>query len=240
MVVATRATRRPSKRPAKGTPRPRHLSREAIVQAALRVVDTEGVDAVTMRRIADELDTGAASLYAHVADKDELLGAVYDTAMGAVEISDIKPTARGWQQQLKEFIRRYRSALLEHRDLAKVQLGNVPTGENAARAMEKMLAILDAAKLPARVIGYAPDLLAQFMTASAYEHYLWQQRASSPEEMQQFHDELQSYFESLPAEEFPTLRRLAADLVQEDEAEDARFEFGLDILVKGLAAHTRR
>ncbi len=220
--------------------RERHLSRDAIVNAALKVVDTEGVDAVTMRRIADELDTGPASLYAHVADKDELLGAVYDAAMGAVDISDIKPSAARWQSQLKEFMRRYRNALLQHRDLAKVQFGDVPTGESALQAMEKMLAILDAAKLPAKVIGYAPDLLAQFMTASAYEAYLWRQRASSPAAMAELHEQMQGFFESLPADEYPTLRKRAPDLVQEDESEDARFEFGLDILVKGLAAHGRK
>jgi AcrR family transcriptional regulator len=220
--------------------RERHLSRDAIVNAAIRILDSEGVDAVTMRRVAEELTTGPASLYAHVEDKDELLGAVYDVVMSSVDISDIKPSAARWQSQLKEIMRRYHRVLLQHRDLAKVQLGDVPTGENATRAMEKMLAILDHGKLPAKVIGYAPDLLAQFITASAYEHYLWQQRASSPTELARFHDELQGYFESLPEDEYPTLRRLAADLVQVDEAEDARFEFGLDILVKGLAAHSRK
>jgi AcrR family transcriptional regulator len=235
------AARDPRQRPRRDrVRRERHLSRDAIIEAAIKVLDAEGVDAVTMRRIADELNTGAASLYAHVEDKDDLLAAVYDRVMGTVDISDIKPTAARWQNQLKDVMRRYRTVLIAHSDLAKVQLGNVPTGENAARTMEKMLAILDAAKLPTKVIGYAPDLLAQFLTASAYEHYLWQQHVSDPRDMERFQAELQRYFESLPADEYPTLRKLAADLVQPNEPEDARFEFGLDILVKGLAGDARK
>ena len=236
--MAVRDPRRRTKRPERAA-KQRHLSREVIIDAAIKVVDNEGVDAVTMRRIAEELNTGPASLYAHVEDKDELLGAVYDKVMGGADVSDIKPSAARWQSQLKEFIRRYRAVLLQHRDLAKVQLGNVPVGENAVRSMEKMLAILDVAKLPPKVIGYAPDLLAQFLTASAYEHYLWQQHASSPEGMDRFHAELLGFFANLPADQYPTLRKRAPDLVRADEAEDARFEFGLDILVRGLAAHAR-
>ncbi len=60
----------PAKRRA---PRERTLSREAIAAAALQIVDEEGLDAMTMRRVAEALGTGAASLYAHVASKEELV-----------------------------------------------------------------------------------------------------------------------------------------------------------------------
>jgi AcrR family transcriptional regulator len=233
--------RDPRRRPARERlRRDRHLSREAIIEAAIRVLDAEGVDAVTMRRVAEELHTGPASLYAHIDAKDELLAAIYDQVMSSVDVSDIKPSAARWQSQIKEFMRRFRRVLLEHRDLAKVQLGTVPSGEHAAQAMEKMLAILDIAKLPPKVIGYAPDLLAQYLTASTYEHYLWREQAVNEADMAGFHQELQEYFESLPASEYPTLHKLAPLLVQADESEDTRFEFGLDILVKGIAAHARK
>jgi AcrR family transcriptional regulator len=216
--------------------RDRTLSREAIVAAALRIVDAEGVDAVTMRRVADELGTGPASLYAHVEDKDELLGAVLDKVFGDLDIRMVADPAR-WQEQVKDFGRRLRRALLAHRDLAKVSLGTVPTGPNALRGMESMLTLLVAAGLPARVIGYAGDLFAQFVTVSAYEESLFRGRLTTPRQIEEFHRELRQFFDSLPADEFPTVRALAPDLADPGEPADARFEFGLDIFVRGLAAH---
>jgi AcrR family transcriptional regulator len=176
------------------------LSQEAVVEAALRVVDAEGVDAVTMRRVGQELGTGAASLYAHVADKDELLALVFDRVVGEIDLS--VPDAH-WTEAVKAFPRRWRTALLAHRDLAKVNLGTVPTGPNAMRGMEGMLAVLHGAGLPNRVVGYAVDLIGQFVTAATYEASLWQARMSSPQA----------------------------------ENGDDRFEFGLDILIRGLATH---
>jgi len=223
--------------------RERQLSREAILDAALAIVDREGVDAVTMRRVAEELGTGAASLYAHVQDKDELLHAAYDRMMGQEIPPAVTPDPKRWQEQTKELMRAYRRALLKHNDIAKLQLGNVPTGPNAVRAMEQMFAVLHAGGLPPRDIGYAGDLLAQFMTVSAYEVALFNARMRSPEDWEDFHRELVDFFANLPAAEFPTLKLLAPSLVEEDEDEDTRFEFGLDILVRGLAAHapaTRR
>lgn len=217
--------------------RERHLSREAILVAALAIVDREGVDAVTMRRVAEELGTGAASLYAHIQDKDELLSAVYDWMMGQELPPAVTPDPKRWDEQVKDLMRAWRRALMKHNDLAKVQLGNVPTGPNAVRAMEQMFAVLHAGGLPPKVIGYAADLLAQFMSVSAYEVALFNARLQTPEEWDAFHRDLLAYFEALPAEQFPTLKLLSPHLVEEDESEDTRFEFGLDILIRGLAAH---
>src|SRR5215472_7094770 len=62
------------------------ITREAIVETALRLLDGEGLDALSMRRIADELDTGAASLYWHVGSKDGLLDLIFDHVVGEVEV----------------------------------------------------------------------------------------------------------------------------------------------------------
>jgi AcrR family transcriptional regulator len=217
--------------------RERHLSRDAILDAALAIVDREGVDAVTMRRVAEELGTGAASLYAHIQDKDELLAAVYDWMMGQEFPPAVTPDPKRWEEQTKELMRAWRRALMKHNDIAKVQLGNVPTGPNAVRSMEQMFAVLHAGGLPPRVIGYAGDLLAQFMSVSAYEVALFNARMKTPEEWEAFHRDLVAFFEELPAAQFPTLKLLAPNLVEDDEDEDTRFEFGLDILIRGLAAH---
>src|SRR5215813_9521503 len=79
------------------------LSRDAIVEAAVRIVDAEGVDALTIRRLGEELGTGAATLYWHIAGKDELGELVYDRIMGEIQLPEPDPAR--WDDQLKELAR---------------------------------------------------------------------------------------------------------------------------------------
>lgn len=216
----------------------RTLSREVIIDAAMRVVDAEGADAVTMRRVAQELDTGAASLYAHVEGKEELLEALFDKAIGEVVFDD-HPDPKRWREQLKAYLTAYREMLLSHRDLAQVGLGRIPLGPNGIRSMEQVLAIMKAGKLPDRVIAFGADLLGQYVTASAYETSLFFERnAGQDGEFVDWHDEVEAFFNALPAKEFPTIVAMSAALVGEgDETDgDVRFQFGLDVLITGLAA----
>src|ERR1700679_4393532 len=88
-------------------PRVRALTLDAIAAAGLRVVDEVGLDAMTMRRVAQELGTGAASLYAYVDNKERLTELVIDLALGELE-----PAAVGdgpWQEELKAGVRALRA-----------------------------------------------------------------------------------------------------------------------------------
>src|SRR6476646_4528934 len=76
------------------------ISREAIVQAAVRLLDTEGLDAFSMRRVADELGTRAASLYWHVGSKDGLLDLVMDQVIGEQRVPEPEPER--WPEQITE------------------------------------------------------------------------------------------------------------------------------------------
>src|SRR3954471_20422476 len=94
------------------------LSRDAIVAAALEIARTEGVDAVTMRRVAQALDTGPASLYVYVADRDELMAAVYDLALAGVHLPG--PADGDWRVRLELLVSRAIAALGSHDDIALV------------------------------------------------------------------------------------------------------------------------
>ena len=83
--------------------RRRQLTRDTIVDAALAVLDREGLDAVSMRRVAQELQTGAALLYQHVGGKEELVALVFDRITGEIPIPPAPDPAR-WQEQLREAI----------------------------------------------------------------------------------------------------------------------------------------
>lgn len=209
------------------------LTRDAIVQAALRVLDREGLEGVSMRRVAEELGTGAASIYWHVANKDELLGLVFDRVVGEVELPPPDPAR--WQRQLKELAREARRVLASHRDIARWSLGRIPMGPNMLRLSEWQLALLRAAGLPDRVAALAGDLLGLYLGAHAYEQTLGLASPTGeplpPEEVIAM---IGGYLSSLPPNRFPNIVELADELMS--GGPDERFEFGLDVLIRGLAA----
>lgn len=215
------------------------LSREAIVDAALRIIDTEGFDAVSMRRVAQEFGTGAASLYAYVANKDELLDLVVDAVMG--QIADRLPETGGgldWQEQLKEFTRRGTEVLRSHRDVAKALLGRIPFGPNGLRAVEAQLAILRAGGVPDRVAAFVGDLLGTYIVSSVIEDDMWRSRfpGATEEDVARQLGGIRGYLESLPSDRFPNVVELAGDLMANGTDELDRFELGLEIIVRGIAS----
>jgi AcrR family transcriptional regulator len=222
-------------RPSQGSrqPRERILTREAIAQAALQIVDMEGLDALTMRTVAHSLGTGAASLYAHVGSKDELLELVVERVIGEIQLPNPPDPAR-WQEQLKELARTTRALFSRHRDLARASFARIPLGENALRQTEWMIAVLRAGGLSDRVIALAADLFPLYVMAVCYEESLYAGEEVTPEVMQDFADKMGGYFASLPKDRFPNVVSLAAALVEGDG--DERFEFGLEVLIRGLAA----
>lgn len=206
------------------------LSQDAILDAAMRVLAAEGLDAVSMRRVAQELNTGPASLYAHVADKDELLELMLDRAMAGIQVPAADPAR--WQDQLKDLLRAGRDAMVAHRDIARVAQAVIPTRPNGLRMAEGMLAILRAGGLPDQVSAWAIDCLALYVTADAVESALHAGRHTS---QGGFVDELRAFYASLPPDRFPNLIAMVGPLTAGEG--DQRFEFGLDIFVRGLAAH---
>jgi AcrR family transcriptional regulator len=206
------------------------LSRAAITDAALAIADAEGLDALSMRRLADALGTGPASLYAHVSGKPELLRLLIDRVAGEIEAPE--PDGARWQEQVKEYARRMRAVLSSHRDLAGASLANIPTGPNALRSIDGLLGVLRAGGVPDQVAAYASDLLAQYVSVDVYEGSLFAQRMEREPE---YYGALAAHFAALPTERFPNITAMVPELLHSDGADD-RFEFGLEVLVRGIAA----
>lgn len=217
----------------RGAPRKRALSREAIVDAALAIVDAGGLDALTMRAVAGTLGTGAASLYAHVGSKEELLEQLVERVVGELHV-DEAPDPERWVDQLLQTGREMRRMWARHRDLARASFARIPLGENALRGSEWMISVMRAGGLSDRAIGLGCDLLALYIGAIAYEESLEPANAAAPAEIAEFVSRLREYFASLPAERFPGIVALAGPLTEGDG--DERFEFGLEVLIRGLIA----
>jgi AcrR family transcriptional regulator len=221
----------PWRRRQEGTPRAdrRPLTRDAIVDAAMTVLDRDGLTGLSMRKLADELGVGAASLYWHVGDKEELLGLLLDRIVGETEVPE--PDPENWQEQVKEMGRESRRLLQRHRDAAQISLGRIPVGPHSMPVLERYLAVLVAAGLPSRVIAHAADMFALYVGGFAFEESM---RVPPLGDERAGQEQLAEYFRSLPPDEFPSLVALAGDLTAGDN--DERFEFALELLVRGLEA----
>jgi AcrR family transcriptional regulator len=207
------------------------LTREAIVAAALRVLDKEGLDGFSMRRVAEELDTGAASLYWHVGSKDGLLDLVFDEVIGEQEIPDPEPER--WQEQFKEVARTMLAAILRHRDIVEISIGRVPMGPNAVRYSERVLAILRAGGVPDKLAVQSFLLMTSVVNGFTMDEAgsADQARAGAPP-LEEGAEMVRGYLGSLPAEQFSNLTEVAQHFAEVNQ--DARFELLLELFVEGL------
>lgn len=208
------------------------MTAAAIVAAAIEVLDEAGVAGLTMRRVADRLGTGAASLYAHVAGKEELLELVFDELVGQVPLPD--PDPRMWREQLTQMLTDLRAVLLGHRDAALAGLGNIPTSPQTLTAAEALVAVMRAGGLPDQVIALGMDQLILFVCASAFEAALREHGDMSAEELARYFADVHAFYEALPAARFPVLASIAPQLTGPDG--DARFQFGINAMIAGLEA----
>lgn len=224
-----------TRQPAVARPR---LSRDVIVEAALVLLDREGLDGVSMRRVADDLKTGAASLYAHVANKEELLDLLLDRVVDEIEVP--APDPEHWQDQVRAVGRRMYEVYTSHRDIARVAIANIPTGPNALRIAEALFAILLAGGLPPKVAGWTLDRLTLYVCADVYEGsiYRYRQEASglsADEYVECYFGGIHDFYESLPTDRFPNVTTHLAEMFGGDGRD--RFEFGLDMIVCGLETY---
>jgi AcrR family transcriptional regulator len=219
-------------RPAKERAARKQLSREAVVDAAMGVLGKEGMDAVTMRRVAQELETGAASLYVHVANKDELRELLADRIAGLIPLPE--PDPKRWREQLVQLIRDSIGVHVAHPGLAQISMSGLPTGANNLRVMEVILTLLRMGGLDDQVIAWAADLLGMFVPATALEEEWFAAAGRTPDTMREFADQYATYLRSLPPERFPTLVSLAGPLTTGGDTE--RFTFKIDVIINGLMA----
>ena len=225
-------TNSPRTRPAKPP-----LSEAAIIDAALAVLKAEGLEAVTMRRIAKELDTGAASLYVYVENRDALRALMLDRIGSMIEIEPTDPAR--WREQVRALCLGTLRVLEAHPGIASVALATIPTGEGALRSAEAMLSHLLAGGVDPQRAAWACDNLWLIITATAVETDLEQTAKRPPTKGAiTVKDEfdlgaLRTRFQTLPADRFPNIVEHAVALTTGEG--DQRFLFAIDTYLDGLA-----
>lgn len=202
------------------------LTRAQIVAAALRLVDRDGLAALSMRRLAGELGVGPMSLYYHVSDRAALEDLIFDAVMGEVDLSGDDPTLDAEERAVRLGYA-LRSALLTHPNTVPITLSRSARTPAQLRPVEVMLGTLyDMGLSPADAIT-AVDVVGQYVFGAtlAYVNYLARENPSP--------DVPETGGESgIMPEEFPNLARAIqeADYLGWDEM----FDRGLRALARGL------
>lgn len=182
------------------------LHRSDVVEAATRLLDDYGIADLTMRRLARELSVSPGALYWHFANKQQLLGAVADRILGTIDCTG------DWRDRLTGICRNLRNALLSHTDGAELVSASFAAGQSAA--MTSIVAALSDAALDAGVPRGQAELAARTVvyyvlgfTADEQSRLQWDAAGALPEK--------QSVLTTDPS---------------------ARFAFGLELLVDGIAS----
>jgi TetR/AcrR family tetracycline transcriptional repressor len=211
------------------------LSRAAIVGRALTVMDTDGPDAVTIRRIAQEFGVTPMALYWHVANKDELLAAMGDALLADV----VTPQPIGsWSAQLRAVVEALVAGMSPHPAAAELVLPRILVTEPGLRITEFTLALLeDAGFSPEQAADLARMGLQTAMMLVAQRPGAESQAAR--EERDALLAEKRAHIQNLPADRYPHVRAAAVTLTDCDD-EDAYYGFGIDLYIEGAQALLRR
>jgi len=210
-------------REARRRPRADGLSSERIIHAALALVDAEGLDALTVRRLAEELATGSASLYRHVASRDELLVLLVDHVLGEVRYPRGDLPGRAAIETLSSELRR---VLMDHHNLVPALAVSPLLGPNAMRGTERGLAGFLEAGYDATVAVPAYLALVDFVLGTVFFD------TSSTGQVSGLSQSSSDLIAALPADAFSALRAHPAEFSL--PSVDDVFAFGLAAFLDGL------
>ncbi|MGH2751898.1 MAG: TetR/AcrR family transcriptional regulator C-terminal domain-containing protein [Actinomycetota bacterium] len=215
----------------KDTPRSA-LSRARIISCAIGIADAEGIEAVSMRRVAHELGATPMALYNHVANKDELMNGMAGQMLQEIDVSAIDLS--DWARSIKTGYTEFRRVLLRHPNLLPVLQRKTEMSPDALRPIELAVSILQGA-------GFSPEeALKAHWTLSGFAmgHVLWQLTNPLLENEGDGMTVNQAlalhHRRVLPPDEFPCL--LATLPAMENYDMDAAWEFGIEAIIEGLKA----
>jgi AcrR family transcriptional regulator len=219
--------------PTQDQDRRHQLTRERVVAEALTIIAEQGVQALTMRRLAGRLGVVPGAVYHHVRNKQQLQDLVLDNVLAEVDVH--LDSSLGWTEQLKGLAHRLRQVLEDHPGVAGILKTRDPLGPHSLALAEAFLAPLRAAGFADREAGLAFFSLVDYtigFAVSGAPTSVNEQRVRNPVTRAQLHQ----FFRSLPPDRFPALVAVGEHVWVDNR--DQRFTAGLDALIAGLK-HTR-
>lgn len=210
--------------------RPLQLSSDRVLEAAIRVADRGGVEAITMRRVAKELGVEAMSLYHHVPTKDAILDGVVDMVFAAIELP---PVGCGdWRDAIRARAASARLILSQHRWALGLMDSRPNPGPATLRHHDAVLGVLRSAGFTLPIAAHAVSLIDSYISG-----YVLQEASlpiTTPEDVEEVAG---SILERLPPGQWPYLREMIVDhALQPGYDHTAEFDYGLDLILDALEA----
>lgn len=202
------------------------LSRERVLGAAVDLADSEGIEALTMRRLGQELGVEAMSLYNHVDNKDDILDAIQDVVVSEYEL----PTGEGeWKTSLRRAAVSAHEVLLRHPWAAGLQLSS-PDGVGPARLryMDSILRTLRQGGFSVVMTHHAFHVLDTYVVGWTV------QEIAFPIEAKDLPALAADFVQGIPAGEYPYLIEHINHHIEATDYDESDFEFGLDLILDGL------
>ncbi|MEV4049829.1 TetR/AcrR family transcriptional regulator [Amycolatopsis sp. NPDC049688] len=198
---------------------------DRILATALQLVDEEGAEALSMRTLAQRLESGTATLYRHFGNRASLVTQVIDRVFGEAGFDAESLAGLSWDQACRTVAQAMFEALGRHRGIAPLLIEQTPTGPNAMLLRERCLAaLLDG--------GFPPDRAARaYATLARYVLGFAIQLAGSGDNAER--TRASAHFHDVSPAQFPATLAVADSLPVPLEEE---FAFGLDLIVNGLRA----
>src|SRR5215216_4794362 len=196
------------------------LNRQRVLQAALRLVDQEGLDSLSMRRLGQELGVGATALYNHVADKAAMLDGLVETALGEVPLPPGEDA--DWMAAIRSICRSLRQVIHRHPNLVPLIAGRPFNSPGALRPVEVMFEVHLVVEGQRALSGFVLGYVQMELGGAIFR----------PPEMRTDNHPID--IRRLPEADFPRIRAFAPYLVH--YYSDDAFERGLDVIFAGLQA----
>jgi AcrR family transcriptional regulator len=226
-------TSTPVKRRGPSGGRKKPITVEAIIDTAFGIVASEGYEALTMRRVATALETGPASLYAHVINKDDLDDLLLGRLYAQIELPEPDPGT--WRQQITSVYTQMRDQYTRYPGISQAALAIVPTNLETMRVNEGCFAIVLAGGVDPQTAAWAIDALTLYVNAYCLETSLRDQVTRNGDNWVVSRDELLRRFAELP-DTFPQTKRYAAELTS--GTGNDRFDFTINLILDGLQRHS--
>jgi AcrR family transcriptional regulator len=196
---------------------------EALVEAAADIASVDGIDAVTMRRLAERCGVGVMTIYGYVRTKEELLAVLADRYLAEIELPD--PAIR-WQERLMALYCSVRDVMLTHPTLVPIIANQRLDSRSAYRGAEVVCAALRATGMHDREVITSFATLTSFTVGSVQRELAAMESAARPG------------LASLPAAEFPTVVSLFGPLIAGDAEQN--FRDGLQLVIDAIATRLPR
>lgn len=203
------------------------LSRERVLQAAITLADQNGIESLTMRKLAQELGVEAMSLYYHVANKDDILDGMVDVVFGKI---DLPSSEVGWKTAMRERAISTRKALVLHPWATGMTQSRPTPGPALLRHHNWVIGTL-------RQAGFSIELTAHaFSAMDAYIYGFAMQEETMPfDSSEEVAAIVEVFLEQFPVDEYPHLAELSIEHIMKSGYDYGdEFEFGLDLILDGL------